>query len=784
MRRFRSLTGFLLACAVLVGGVSNANVKEQERDLSRFRAQLLEFFANAGETSPTMIGPAVKDPELLRSVQERIGSMSDDELASLQKAFGETPNWQMAPEMLAASLPEGTVNRVDSAGKEILPAAERGLAFREDVKLLAALGSVLPPEEAAGLGIDRETVRKVREGFGAMDTMQAAAIAQGLEGQAGPLGIGSGLSLDGLDPALAEGARALAEHGPLNEQELEELEAFRDDMVAVASAAIDLRRQAGDHVGAAEAQTTLDRVSGATPEMLFVMGRRVDRRQVAAARRQAEMLRRMMSLDGEELDALEEFRGQLLDVLAASGGAGAGDLVTRLAGLPTEQLLPVRERLEAVGGWQETLPLAANVAHSQRLQTEIAWLQQPQPPAELVADLELYRGALSGQLQALASQPGADAGQLEAFTTAVQSASSEQLAVLRLADEEIGGIRNAGDVSRITAVAAVAVDLDCVVSLGSIDLPLGIGEISLGSINFNWICTPLENAINSVANTVNSIVDGIKDTVNSVWSGIQAFPTTIKDAMTALFNALLDVEINGYSLRELTDPATLKQALGLASDYWNAIPNLPDVPCPPEGTNIPGFGMVGDGDAAARLERYLWISDQLLGMVPDTEISLAVKLPAQLLYGGVQYLSVCLNEAAAAADGRETASYRDTVTTGLAVSNGNQAALMIQLVGLQSQVASFEGISVRLMIEENLNADFGEQIALFQLPASAGGYLELVQAVVMESIQQMESVGENVGNARAFISQAKLARDQGQYKRAYENYQRAYKEVTGLRLSR
>jgi len=54
----------------------------------------------------------------------------------------------------------------------------------------------------------------------------------------------------------------------------------------------------------------------------------------------------------------------------------------------------------------------------------------------------------------------------------------------------------------------------------------------------------------------------------------------------------------------------------------------------------------------------------------------------------------------------------------------------------------------------------------------------------MESIQQMESVGENVGNARAFISQAKLARDQGQYKRAYENYQRAYKEVTGLRLSR
>ncbi len=765
---------------VSTGGAAEA----PDSAVENFRAELIGFFENAEETSPVVFGGMGNDDFLTASVVDRIRGMDAGELQELRERFGEGGNWTMAPEILAATLPLGVVTTAGRVGREMVPAVEEGVRFRDDMAVLAALVTVMPGESARDLGVNPEDARLLQQGTASMDPLQAGYIAQELSPHLGGSALGQGVDLGSLPAATASGVRALAAHGPLGTDDLESLERFRNDMLRVAGASFAYRESAGDTEGAAAARLLADRVAMATPEMLYVMREQLDAGEIEVASARVEMLERMAGLTGEEKEELEAFRAQALEVLGELQGEAAEALGSRIAGLPVEQLLPVREQLEAHGGWNRMLPLAVRVADSGTLRTELELLAEPEAPVDLLTGLEVYRAELLGAAEALGTAPGADTLVIQQFMDGIRSAGPARLAVLREADYQVGGIRGVGDLDEVARAAALALSLNCVVGLGSIDLPLGIGKVSLGSINFNWICDVIENAVNGVESavasletTVTTLVSSISDTVADIWNGMLQLPDTVKNAMTELFNLLLDVEINGYSLRDLSDPQTLQQAMGLAADYWQSIPALPDIPCPPEGTNIPGFGTVGDGDAASRMTRYLWITDQLLGLMPDTEVSLAVKIPAQLLYGGVQYLGVCLDEAAAAAEGRETETYRQSVTTGLAQTGANQAALMSQLMGVEAQVLTARDLNVRLQIERNLKAPFDDAVALFQLPASAGGYQETALDIVTDAMLQMEAAGENVGRAREYLREWKSHFYRGDYKLAYRSLQRAYRQV-------
>jgi len=356
-------------------------------------------------------------------------------------------------------------------------------------------------------------------------------------------------------------------------------------------------------------------------------------------------------------------------------------------------------------------------------------------------------------------------------------------------------------------IAENAVDLNCVVDLGSIHIPVIDKNISLGSIDFNWICTPLENAINAVESVVNDVVT----IATNIWNFIQTLPQLAVNAIKAAFDALLDIEIaNGVTLRALLQQGVegainaMQTALGLAGDWWAAIQGftLPEIPCPPRNTWTP-FGQVGSSDAVRNYSKYKFILDKLIEMIPDTEVSLPVKISAQVLYAGFEYLGVCLEFEADAVDeetndNRWSNSATNQTSILAAISGhdvnmtnqhaalstqlGNQGAAISTLIQnesttIQNKVQTASDLNLRLAIEESLQSGEGNELALFQLP-SPWGQLDLVREIVSSSIDAMLAMGQSVGQASKYLAKGDGLMLDGDYKEAFEEFQKAYRELT------
>ena len=86
----------------------------------------------------------------------------------------------------------------------------------------------------------------------------------------------------------------------------------------------------------------------------------------------------------------------------------------------------------------------------------------------------------------------------------------------------------------------------------------------------------------------------------------------------------------------------------------------------------------------------------------------------------------------------------------------------------------------RTRIEINLggHGNHPHPIAVFQLPAIHGGFLELAGAITKETILNMILAGESVGNADSFHQKAEAEYMAGNYKVAYANYGHAYRAAT------
>ena len=83
---------------------------------------------------------------------------------------------------------------------------------------------------------------------------------------------------------------------------------------------------------------------------------------------------------------------------------------------------------------------------------------------------------------------------------------------------------------------------------------------------------------------------------------------------------------------------------------------------------------------------------------------------------------------------------------------------------------------LRTQIEADLAMVDGAAVAaLYELPAAQGGHLDLVMAIVTETIANVQAAGGSVGNAVATLADANAAKAAGDFKTAYALYRRAYK---------
>jgi hypothetical protein len=110
----------------------------------------------------------------------------------------------------------------------------------------------------------------------------------------------------------------------------------------------------------------------------------------------------------------------------------------------------------------------------------------------------------------------------------------------------------------------------------------------------------------------------------------------------------------------------------------------------------------------------------------------------------------------------------DGITSSVASANSKLDSLAIT-VGDQGALA------LRLQIEADLSEPGNHPVALFEVPASGGGYLDLTREIVVDTIAKMQAAGQGVGNAQAHLAAGDAARAAQDYKNAYADYGKAYR---------
>lgn len=109
-----------------------------------------------------------------------------------------------------------------------------------------------------------------------------------------------------------------------------------------------------------------------------------------------------------------------------------------------------------------------------------------------------------------------------------------------------------------------------------------------------------------------------------------------------------------------------------------------------------------------------------------------------------------------------------------ATANGLANNLNNRLDTILANTATFQALSVRAEIESMLADRSQPPVAIFVLPASQGGYIEIVRDTVATTIQNELSAGQSVGTAQTNLAQGNAALAAQNYQSAYLSYNAAY----------
>jgi hypothetical protein len=860
------------------------------------RAELRAYFKDIGKNAPTAFGGLANNPTALKAVDERIATMNDAELAHFQQMMKEAPDWKQVPEAIAKSFPPEMVEQIRKLGADYTARIPKGEGMRDDVQLLVRVLRQAPDAKLKEMGIDRKMLDSLEGTFNGMSPLQLAMLQrQAAEGTTWREN--SALAMQNLPLAFQHGAAALAKHGPLTEKDVKELTAFRARLLRVFTHLEALPPDARSKLNAEGITEQARMIHDASNDTLFMLRENISPEQLKTLESNIAMVERLSTFTDDEKRDLEKFRsdfGKTLKPLEVAGGKSLDDVVSKMG--PAE-LYVAKQRLDAMGAWQIALPATYQVLASPETAPRLKALQMPAPDPKATMELEMFRKQALAYIDANATAPGIEARLAVRARTAVEHARLDRLELLRLTVQKMPDGASAEAMFTIAAMSAdfeigncalKIIDAFCVnldpTGLCGDDCEVCTPDVTL---DVNFICNPIEDAMQSIkdgavstANTliagmqtaINSAINGLKSTINGLVSSVQniidtavsaitgvvndiyAFVQTIPDkaygVLKAALDALLDIQIkNGITLRQLLAQGvevslnSMKTLVGLSGDWWTAVSTftLPAIPCPPAGFHTL-FGDVGTGEASKNFKRYNVLVSAIGDMIPDTELSLPYKIPAQLLFASFEFLGVCLEQASAQADDNLAESRHGIVLQNfanlqtfvtaqfgiLATNSSNDALALTGAVNTlntnvsnttntqfnaintkltnetntiqsltntrfdtlealaknlgndtRTNLTSFKTSWLRLWVEMVLASD-GEQSLLgtFELHDPIGD-LSIVKDVVRTTLDNMIAANEKVGgSAQQKYDKAVQLMNAGQDKDAYKQFVQAYQEAT------
>lgn len=334
-------------------------------------------------------------------------------------------------------------------------------------------------------------------------------------------------------------------------------------------------------------------------------------------------------------------------------------------------------------------------------------------------------------------------------------------------------------------------------------------------------------------------IDHIIDAIAEIPGEVEAFAedafatvTTFLTDLLAFFDeSLIPTEaeildgIEGALGVDLQDPQWMV-------DFFGSFPKL-QPPCPPDGFDLPGIGEMGTVEADLTCKRSIkWVAEAIYDNAPDDIWGTPFKLPMAAVFYPIDYLCLCYEAASEIRYDDLQAAHRDLVTGNLDVTVSSRAtqtsvdaaqattlALGEDLAGVQGQVDSlnagildldrdvaqveakldvldmkvddvqdqedeqslflldFQELALRLRIEADLVRTGNDRVSSFQLPEAVGGFLEVVQQIVFDTIEQRAEAGRTVDHARSDFARGNEAYAALDFKRAYDLYRKAYREA-------
>ena len=755
------------------------------------RKELMTFFTNAARLAPTALGKVPQDAAALAELRQKIDALGPEELASVKTALSAVPDWQNAPEALSSAF------QMQVLGEEAARRATDLDAFRAEVSEFYAAARLLPDDALKSLKLDAATVAEMQARIHAMPDQSLALLQLEMDQQGDWRGLKANL-LSSLSPEARSGLRAFANHGPLEQKSLEDLGTFRKDLEEFIANLNALPPHLAGRFASRSVAGLASKLDRATPEALFMIRQRIDTPELRQAMTDARLLARAGKLSAQERADLDRFRADLAALYGglvdfAPADASGGTLAQRVAALSPEETLLARDRVESIPSWNRTLPVIFGAVSTPEQRKRFALVEQDTDPAAR-RSLEMFRDATLDRLAALPIGPGVDATALAEAVRSVEEATPRDLFLMHGAASLLSGADEILELLEIPRAVSKLARLSSAVSFNCPCIDIVIACVPVQGL-CNILAAPINLALagleavvaglQTAVNAVSGVIDDVLGFVVQIGQDILNLPNVLLNALQTLFTNIANAILGEFS------PENIAEKLGLVEGFWSSIPVLPQIPCPPDGFNLHPFGEVGDDLTASKYERYLFVFDTLIDLIPDTEISLALKIPAQLLYGGVQYLGICLRDAAMARSESATAAFRTMVSTKLDLALENQGSAQTGINAIQSQVGfvqtqvaelsvdllAFQDMDLRLAIEASLASEGNKNIASFLLPEAFGGALELVREIVSESIQAAIDAGFDVKNAEMVLSWGDARFAAGDYAGAYDRYASAYRDA-------
>lgn len=518
------------------------------------------------------------------------------------------------------------------------------------------------------------------------------------------------------------------------------------------------------------------------------------------------------SVPGEPQDG-EAFRGQLAGFVGDLQGLPGFDETRirearqKVAELPPEQLGRMREKLAGIPNWT-ALPAVLT-----SLQEE-GDVSVP-PPAD---ELERFRSDLLHLLSRMEKlSPLMNEGfstRLERVDRMVRELPAGSLERLR---SEYGRrspgwkLRLAGSPGDPAGTPPRTAGLN---KCSDLDLACQIDDL-LDEID------DLIDEVNELTHRIANFVDDFFDDVEGVFSQIASLPGTIQGYFNGLFSSIQSLLTQALDAILSIVPDTPEEAFALLgldvndaqwfTEVAGSIPVL-DPPCPAIGTNIPGLGEVGTTRAELVCKRGIdWLAGMVYELAPGDVYDTPVKALAAAFAYPVNYLCLCMESQAALAGAEGDAAHQaflaeradatlstratETSVTDLRAAlrdlDGDVAKVETKLDVLEAKsdeiaatgdeqqrfLEAFRDLVLRVSIEENLTQNPSDVVALFQLPKAFGGYLDLARAIVADTLRMNQAARQRVGNAMKELEKGDAVLRVGDFQKAYQAYQRAYREA-------